>query len=211
MFRTSFLIGSIFLFLTHRAVAGVGTSVMRTANVFAPGDFELRAQADLILKSDLVSGSGAGFNLSPHLSTGLIEHLVDVDVYFGTGSTDFIIGSTFQYNLLPDLEDQLGLSFLGELAFLQDRVRDFKASGALLGLGLLVSKKLETEFGFAAPYAGYQIETLLIDGKNPTPSTLFAGSRWNFHSTQPWNFYSELTLGLKESVLAISVGAGQEF
>jgi hypothetical protein len=56
---------------------------MRTADIVPPGAYEIKAQADIIFDSKITSTGGGGFNLSPHFVTGLIEHYLDIDAFFG--------------------------------------------------------------------------------------------------------------------------------
>jgi hypothetical protein len=194
------------------ARAGVGSSVMQSAEVLSPGEFEFKAQADLVFHSRIEPGAGSsGFNLSPHLRAGLIEHLFDVDAFFGTGTTDFQIGALGKFNLLPDIPGQLGLAALGGISFLKDAVGTVSQSGMLATFGLVVSKAVPIDEGLITPYAGYQLEFLIKDGPNRYPSTLFVGTRWEPQATNPWGFYAEATIGLYHSIYGLSLGASQKF
>lgn len=185
---------------------------MRTAEIVPPGSFELKAQADAIFKSHVSHFSdGAGFNLSPHLVTGVIEHLVDVEVLLGVGTTDFQIGALGHFNLLPDLPGQVGLSFLGGLSFIKDSVNEIGWNALLWSFGVITSKRIPTETGVFTPYGGYEFEILAMDGPNRYPSTLIFGTRWEPKDLPEWIFYAELPIGLHSSIYGISVGAGQVF
>lgn len=193
------------------ARAGVGTSIMQTAGVKAPGDFEAKAQADIVFDSELDGQGKSGFNISPHLITGLIEHYLDIDAYFGTGTTDFQIGALAKYNLLPDIDGQLGLSFLGGLSYLRDAVGADTQTGLLVTLGILTSKTLHEDFGNLTPYGGYEFEILSRSQGNAYPSSLILGAKWEPAATKPWAFYSEVTLNIHSSIYAVSLGASQSF
>ena len=182
------------------AVAGVGTSLMQTAPVVAPGKYEVKAQADIILNR------GGGFNLSPHFVTGLVDHLFDVDVYFGTGTTDFQMGALTKYNLLPDLDGQLGMSFNAGFSF----IRDEDINSVLLTGGILISKEKKMEFGSLSPYSSLQVEGLINSVNSQLPVTWIFGSKWVFQDS-PWNFYSEVGLNLNQSFWSICLGASYPF
>lgn len=196
----------------HSAFAGVGTSVMRTAEIVPPGEFELKVQADAIFKSNVTYFSGgAGFNLSPHLVTGIMQHLVDIEAFLGVGTTDFQIGAQGHFNLLPDVPGQVGLSFLGGLSFLKDSVNDIGYNAILWTFGVITSKKIPTSDGVWTPYGGYEFEILAVNGPNRFPNTLILGTRWEPATPQPWIFYAEIPIGLYRSIFGISVGVGQTF
>ena len=211
--RISFRLLPVFfaLIAVAPAFAGIGTSIMRTAGVRAPGEFEAKLQGDIIFNSDVSSGGGSGFNISPHVVTGLMEHYIDIDAFIGTGSTDFIAGATGKFNFLPDIEGQVGLAFLGGLAWVKDSVNDSSYSGFLLTLGGLVSKKFDTDFGAMDPYAGYLFEPLFWSDYTIYAHSLFGGVKWEPNNLEDWAFYSELNLSLKDSVFALSLGASRSF
>jgi hypothetical protein len=180
--------------------AGVGTSLHQDAPVLKPGDFEAS------LHTDIIFNRGGGFNLSPHIRAGVIEHFLDVDAYIGMGTTDFQIGALGKYNLLPDLKDQVGLSFLGGFGF----IRDEGSSAFLLSTGVLVSKQVELNIGRLSPYGALQLEFLFGDATT-VPLTLLAGAKLNPIELKQWNFYSELSVNLHESFWGLSFGAGYPF
>jgi hypothetical protein len=177
---------------------------MQTAPVLNPGEFEAK------IHNDVIFNRKGGFNISPHLRTGVIEHLVDVDVFFGTGKTDFQIGALGKYNFLPDIEGQLGLSFLAGLSYLKDDPDGASQSFGLLSTGILASKSLQADFGGVEPYGGLQVE-VLMGPQSGVPVNLLVGSRWRPHTAQPWNFYSEFSINLHESVWGFAFGAGYPF
>jgi len=189
------------------AFAGMGTSLMQSAPVLNPGEFEAKIQNDVIFNR------GGGFNISPHLRTGVIEHFVDVEAFFGTGTTDFQFGGLAKYNFLPDLPGQAGLSFLGGLSYIRDddnNSPDIKVNRALLTTGILASKAFRADFGNVEPYGALQVEVLMGQGSG-VPINLLAGSRWQPHAAQPWIFYSELSINLRRSVWGFAFGAGYPF
>lgn len=195
------------------ATAGVATSVMQTAPVKAPGEYEIKLQTDVIFNS------GGGVNISPHFVTGLIEHFFDIDAYFGTGKTGFMVGATTKYNLLPDLPNQMGLSFLAGLALLKDKVA-FVDNGAsveedltrgLLSFGVLASKEVATDFGTVSPYAVFQPEFLIHSKDSYFLMNLALGAHWKVSNTSPWSFYSEFGISLRRSHYMLALGVAHPF
>lgn len=187
--------------LGSAAWAGSGTSLMQTAPVVPVGQFELKFQ------SDIVFNHGGGFNLSPHLVTGIIEHYFDLDTFVGAGTTDFQVGTLGKFNFLPDVAGQVGLSFLGGFSYLRDEGFNFW----MMTLGVLVSKTFETDFGSIVPYSAFEFETRFSSGNNVVPLTLLLGSKWNVANMKPWSFYSELSFSLHDSMYALSVGSSYPF
>ncbi|MBS1983161.1 MAG: hypothetical protein JST16_03230 [Bdellovibrionales bacterium] len=205
-------LGLFFLALSAvRAQAGIGTSLMETAGVRPPGEIEVKAQADVIFSSKVNPDGGSGFNFSPHIVTGIVEHYVDIDAFVGTGSIDFQGGALAKFNLLPDLDNQVGLAFLGGLSYLHDSVGDVSLSGVLLSLGVLVSKTFKVDFGAISPYAAYQFEPFFWEQETIYPHTLVLGTKWDPASAAPWGFYSELSISLHRSVYGLSVGLSHTF
>lgn len=187
------------------AQASSGTSLMQTAPVKAPGEYEIK------LQNDIIFNDGGGVNISPHFVTGIIEHFVDVDAYFGTGKTGFQIGATGKYNFLPDLPEQMGLSFLGGLSYLKDSVDGKSYNWGLLSLGILTSKKMDADFGAISPYAALQTETLFRTEASNFLMNLQLGAYWQITDTAPWSFYTEFGISLRKSLYMLAVGASYPF
>lgn len=185
--------------------AGSGTSLMQTAPIQAPGTYEMKLQTDIIFND------GGGVNISPHFVTGLVEDLFDVDAYFGTGKTGFQLGAMGKYNFLPDLPDQMGLSFLGGLSFLKDSKDGTSYNYGLISLGLLTSKKMDTDFGAVSPYAALQVETLFRTEASAFLMNLQVGSHWQITETAPWSFYTEFGISLRQSLYMLALGASYPF
>lgn len=189
------------LTLSSDTFAGTGTSLMQTAPVIAPKSYEIK------LQNDIIFNDGGGVNISPHLRTGLIEHFLDIDAFFGTGKTGFQTGALMKYNLLPDLQEQMGLSFLGGLSYLKDQ----SLSYGLVSFGILTSKELQTDFGTVAPYAALQPEILFRSDLGRFVLSLAAGAFWKVSETAPWSFYSEFGINLRQSNFYLALGASHPF
>ena len=199
-FRARALSTGLFFGLSLASWAGAGSSLMQTADVLAPGQYEAKAQADI------VTNNGGGFNLSPHIRTGLVEHFLDIDAFFGTGTTDFQLGALGKYNFLPDLDDQVGLAFNFGFSF----VRDNSINSFLTTFGAIVSKKFPSSFGAFHPYASFQFEGLINSAQSRVPLTLILGNRWELNQI-PWAFYSEIGMNLHESLWTLALGASYPF
>src|SRR5687767_416459 len=89
-------------FVSSFTWAGVTHSLQQTAVTLQPGQYEARAQADVIMNR------GGGLNVSGHFRTGIIEDMLDLEGFVGTGKTDFKTGVLSKFNLLPDLPGQIG-------------------------------------------------------------------------------------------------------
>lgn len=183
------------------AAAGLGTSIMQTAPVIAPETYEIK------LQNDIIFSDGGGVTISPHLRTGLVEHFLDLDVFFGTGKRGFQVGGLVKYNLLPDLQEQMGLSFLGGLSYIKDEGLSY----GLLSFGILTSKELQTDFGTIAPYAALQPEVLFRSDLGTFAIGLAAGAFWKVTDTSPWSFYSEFGISLKDSLFYLGLGVSHPF
>lgn len=198
--------GALLLSLSSAgAHAGVGTSLMQTADVLRPGQYELKIQNDIIFNR------GGGFNISPHFSTGLIDRLVDVDAYLGTGYTDFQIGAMGKYNFLPDLDGQVGLSFNAGMEFIYDKAGTASESSVNITTGILASKTFNAEFGRFVPYTSLQVEFHINGSNSSVPITILAGSRWDPAATAPWRFFSEFSFGVKDSFYGLALGVSYPF
>jgi hypothetical protein len=191
-----------FLVLTHSVNAGIASSLMQTANVTEPNKYEAKLQGDIIFEGD------GGFNIIPHLVTGLVDPFLDLDIYLGTGTTDFQIGSLVKFNVLPDLPEQVGLSFLFGGGYL----RDEQENSFLLNFSILGSKEFLTSFGSATPYVAFQFEGLFNskDDTSRVPLTLVLGSKLA-PSDLKYNFYGEIGIGIHEANTYIGLGASYEF
>ncbi|MEO5667494.1 MAG: hypothetical protein ABIR96_05505 [Bdellovibrionota bacterium] len=201
------------------AMAGSATSLMQTAPVIAPGQYEMK------LQSDIIFNSGGGLNISPHLHTGLVENFFDIDAFFGTGKTGFMIGATTKYNLLPDLPEQMGLSFLGGVAVLKDKPNnaveyakthpDYNPADGLtrglISLGIVASKDLQADFGTISPYAALQPEFLFRSDDSQFLLSLALGAHWVIANSAPWSFYTEFGLSLRKSLYMLALGAAYPF
>lgn len=183
------------------AWAGLGTSLMQTADVKKPGEYEVKAQADIIFNH------GGGFNFSPHFMMGLVENLFDLDLFLGTGTTDFQVGGLVKFNLLPDIPDQVGLSFLGGASYIHDSPVD----GVLVSTGVVVSKRFTVDFGSITPYSALQVEPFFNNIHSIVAVSLDFGARWVPTVTNPFVFYSEFSANLNNSVWALDFGAGYPF
>ena len=199
--RFSALLYALVFFMSQSLWAGVGTSIMQTAPVLDPGEFEIKLQNDIILNA------GGGINISPHLRTGIVEHFVDLDVHFGTGKTGFQIGGLAKYNLLPDLPDQMGLSFLAGASYLKDNDLSF----GLLSFGILTSKELQSDFGLLTPYLAVQPEVLFRSDLGEFVLSLALGAHWKVEDTSPWSFFTEFGVSLKNSNYNLAVGVAHPF
>jgi hypothetical protein len=197
---------SFFLATSTKVFCGVGTSLMQTAETTKTGHFETKVQSDIIFNN------GGGFNVSGHIKTGIIEDFLDLDLLAATGTTNLQIGGLAKYNLLPDVDGQIGLSFLGGFSYLRDDVRSANFNFYLGQLGALVSKKVEVTQGFFTPYTALQYE-MLWASKLPDkyPWTVLVGSKWSHKNLDPWVFYSEFSFSIHRSVYMFSLGAGYPF
>ncbi len=195
-----------FLLSVHLLEAGVTHSIQQTAVTLEPGDFEAKGQGDIILNR------GGGINVSGHFRAGLIENMLDIEGFIGTGKTDFTLGATAKFNLLPDIPGQVGLAFLGGLTFVND---DYKGQGNdtlhVLNLAAIASKKVEASFGSVSPYAGLQVELVFKDGDNDTPITGIVGAEWAISDINPWVFFSEIDIDISDSVFLIAAGGAYRF
>ena len=206
----SFCIYAASSFCLFSAKAGIATSLMQTAPVKAPGEYEANIHVDALFNR------GGGLNISPHFQTGFIENYLDGEVFFGTGKTDVVLGAQAKFNLLPDIDGQVGLSFLGGLTFIRDDYTKKNAAKKdtnffVLGLGTVVSKKLEVNFGHISPYAALQIEPVFYADDSYVPVTLIAGAQWNFEQLEHWVFYSEMGISLRSSLYTLGLGVGHQF
>lgn len=191
----------------NSSVAGVTHALQQTATTLQPGSFEVKAQADLILNR------GGGINTTGHFRAGLLEDMLDIDAFIGTGKTDFTLGVSTKFNLLPDIPGQVGLAFIGGFTYLQDDyLGTDKDAIKVLNLATLVSKKVEASFGSVTPYGGLQIELLFKKGSdNEAPVTGIIGSEWVFNDLSPWAFFGELDVDINDSVFLFSVGGAYRF
>ncbi len=174
---------------------------MQDAPVLKPGNYEIKFQGDIIFNQ------GGGFEISPHFRFGLIEHLWDIDAFFGVGKTDFVMGAVGKFNLLPDIQGQVGLSFLAGLSYM----RDESVSNGLINLGVLISKEFQAEFGTVTPYGALMPEIYFRSDRVTLPTSLLIGSKWLLDSIRNWNFYSELSFSLYRSHFYLAIGAGYPF
>lgn len=200
-----FLFTAGIISLATQTHAGVGTSLMQTADVVETGQFEGKAQGDVIFNN------GGGFNISAHLTTGLVNKFMDLDALIGSGKTNFQAGGIAKYNLLPDINGQVGLSFLGGVSYLRDDVASKTENLILATFGVLVSKKISLGQNIVDPYGAFEYEILFGPNDNVYPMTLILGGKWINKSVDPWVFYSEFGIKIKDSLFSFSVGAGYPF
>ena len=194
------------------AHAGVSTSLLQSAPVKEPGQYEAKAHLDFIARSETTTFPKSGVLFTPHLQFGLLEHYLDMDAYIGTGVTDFQAGTTLKYNLLPDIENQAALSFLAGVGVLYDQVGYENIVSGLITTGAIVSKQFNVvEFGSWSPYAALQIEVLTNKIESVLPVNLAIGSQLHVAETAPWNYYGEISLSLRRSFFSLSLGAGYPF
>ena len=198
------LIAALGLF-TSKSHAGIGTSMMQTADLVGVGNWELGTQADVIFNR------GGGFNVSAHGRTGILDQYLDLELLAGAGTTNFQFGGTLKYNLLPDVDGQVGISFLGAFSYLRDDINNITESFLLPGAAAIVSKRVEFFNGFIIPYGAFQYEFLMGPQDNSHTLSLIAGSRWENKNLAPWAFYTEFTFGIKNSLYMFSVGASYPF
>ncbi len=187
--------------ISSQAQAGLATSLMQDSSVIKPGSYEIKFQGDIIFNG------GGGFEISPHFRFGLDEQLWDVDTYFGVGKIDFVIGAMAKFNLLPDIEGQAGLSFLGGIGYMRDET----VSNAVISLGVLVSKEFQADFGTVTPYSALMPELYIRAKNSSVPTSLVLGSRWSLDTIKSWNFYSELSFSFYKSNFYLALGAGYPF
>jgi hypothetical protein len=190
-----------FVALATQSWAGLSSSLMQDAPVLKPGNYEIKFQGDIIFNN------GGGFQISPHFRFGLQEHLWDVDAYFGVGKTDFVVGGLSKFNLLPDIEGQVALSFLAGFAYMRDRA----VSNVLIPIGVLISKEFQTDFGAVSPYGSILPEIYISSAMTTVPTSLVLGSKWILDSIKNWNFYSELSFSFYKSNFYLALGAGYPF
>ncbi len=200
------LLVSIFS-LPLNSYAGVTHALQNTAVTQQPKTYEARAQGDLILNR------GGGVNVSGHMKTGLIEDMLDIEGFLGTGKTDFKIGAQTKFNLLPDIPGQVALAFLGGFTYIMDDYGNLKEKDSInvISGAVLLSKKLAVDFGSINPYAGFQVEMLFKKGDNDFPLTGILGAEWNIQDLTPFVFFSEMDLDVSDSVFLLSFGGAYRF
>ncbi len=186
------------------ALAGASTSLMQTAPVLAPGSFEAKIQTDIILSD------GGGFNVSPHFRFGILEHYLDAEVYAGTGTIDFQFGALAKYNVLPDLDGQVGLSVLFGMSFLKDKVLAVSSNAFVTTFGFIASKQNTASFGSFTPYGIFQVEAYAKKDASLAPITLISGVKFDLTDIK-WGFYSELGININDSVWTVSGGVSHKF
>ncbi len=186
--------------------AGVVSSLQHTAVTVQPGVYEARGQGDFLLSR------GGGVNVSGHFRTGLIEDMLDFEGFVGSGKTDFKAGFLTQFNLLPDLPGQVAFAFLGGFTFMLDDYRSKDTDSIkVVNLSAIVSKKFLSSFGSVSPYGGLQLEMLFKEGGDDFPLTAVIGAEWTVTDTDPWAYFSELDLDLRDSIYVLGFGAAYRF
>jgi hypothetical protein len=187
--------------LSTAAFAQVSTGWLQGADVLPAGGAEARVH------SDIITSGGGGFNLSPQYRFNAVEHFLDLTGFAVTGTTDFVLGARGKYNFLPDLEGQVGVSFLGEVSLLRDDGR----AGFVFGGGTVGSKNFNVDWGRITPYGNLGLELFFISDDVRVPVSLSLGAEWRIQSLPQWIFYSDLALNLSESVSRLSFGASYPF
>lgn len=183
------------------AWSGVQTSLMQTAPIKAVGTVEAR------LHNDIIFNRGGGYNITTQVETGVLDPYVDVTALFGGGDIDFQTGLLGKFNFLPDIPGQVGVSFLSGYIY----SRDNKHNVGTLNFGVVVSKKLDSQYGPISPYGGLQLETVFVNSDSTVPITGLVGAKWEPSKTTPWVFYSEFDFQIRKSVFALCLGAGYPF
>jgi len=189
----------IFTLFQTSSYAGVGHTVADTAPVVGKGEYKGKLVADVLLSS------GSGLNITPRFTTGVVDQFVDVTGVIGAGKTAWQLGAIAKYNLLPDVQGQVALSFLGSLRLLKRAETAFS-----IGTGMLVSKELKAEFGNVSPYASLELDFVFED-ETTIPIHLNAGSHWRPYSTSPWSFLTEIQLSLARGTYALGLGTQYNF
>lgn len=187
--------------VASQAHAGIAHSVADAAPVIGVGDYSGRLVADVALNN------GGGLDITPRVKTGILDQYVDITGVLGAGSqSKWQLGAVAKYNLLPDVAGQVGFSFLGGFHLLHNVDTDF-----VIGLGTLVSKKLQANFGDVTPYSSLELEFLINSGNSSVPVHLNFGAIWEPTSTGPWSFITEAQLGLARGRYALALGTAYRF
>jgi len=183
-----------------RANAGFAHSFGDAAPVINVGEYSGRLLADVILNK------GGGLNITPRFKTGLVDQYFDLTTVIGAGKTDWQLGAIGKYNLLPDMDGQVGMSFTAGFHLLHN-----VETAINLGAGMVVSKKLQASFGEVTPYGSLELDFVFGDGDTFVPVHLNVGTIWEPMSTGPWSFITEVQFGLARGYYALTAGTSYRF
>lgn len=202
MKRISFALvaSGLFFAVTQQSQAGIAHSVADAAPVIGEGEYSGRLIGDISLSG------GGGLTITPRFKTGIYDQYVDITAVLGAGTDGWQLGAVAKYNLLPDIAGQVGLSFLGSVHVIDDVKTAFQ-----IGVGAVVSEKLQASFGEVTPYGSLELDAFLTSGASTVPVHLNFGAIWEPMSTGPWSFVSEFQIGLARGHYVLALGTAYRF
>jgi len=180
---------------------------MSTTDVYTPKTYTLKTSMDYI------AGDLNNFLFSPHLLTGLVDQYMDLDIYAGVGAysgynkIDFLAGATVKFNILPDINNQLGLAFLTGLRYFSSK----SGSASMAFLNLLTSKSFNLNSkSIFSPYGSIEVGSFFsekaINNYKTNPINIKVGTSYSNKKIPFWTFFVESNLKIKNSHNSLSLG-----
>lgn len=183
-------------FVPHQSHA----TVFDAADILPPNAGAVGAMGEIVLTDPTSEGAEV------HARYGLTEDW-NVGVILGTGDKDknFRFGGQGIFNLLPDWEKQLGLSFLGKALYL----RRYDTGGLQLQVGPILHKRITGWTSLPANvHAGFFWEPEVRSGSSSSGTQIEVGS--NFDIAQQGKAYVDAELGIKlartDSYVLVGIG-----
>lgn len=128
---------------------------------------------------------------------------------FGAGEAGFNFGMNGSWFIVPDMENQPGVSILAGAYF--NRVTEINYFN--VKVAPIVSKRFEVEFGRLTPYGGLHISPSFRLGQpeNTVAVKATLGSNWEVHAFNGLKVFTEGNLGLNNSIHELLVGFSYPF
>lgn len=175
-------------------------TVFDAADILPPNSGAIGAMGEIVLTDPTSEG------LEAHARYGLTEDW-NVGAIIGTGDKDknFRLGGEGVFNLLPDWEKQLGLSFLGKALYL----RRFETGGLQLQVGPILHKRITGWTNLPANiHAGIFWEPEMRSGNSSSGTQIEVGSNFDIAGEGRAYVAGELGIKLARTDSYVLVGIG---
>jgi hypothetical protein len=186
----------LIMFVPHQSQA----TVFDAADILPPNAGAVGAMGEIVLTDPTSEGAEV------HARYGLTEDW-NVGAILGTGDKDknFRIGGQGVFNLLPDWEKQLGLSFIAKALYL----RRFETGGLQLQVGPILHKRITGWTNLPANvHAGLFWEPEIRSGNSSSGTQIEVGS--NFDIADQGKAYVDAEVGIKlartDSYILLGIG-----
>jgi hypothetical protein len=169
-------------------------SVFDTGEIVPAGKYRVMGELQYL-------GDPSGLNLTAGMDAGVNESS-NIRAVAGVGSVNLYAGVFYKWVPFPDTDTQPAIGIMGGGTWARYDGENYPG----IRIQPIVSKKIDTEFGFINPYASLPFGVISGPRNNTFPFQFVVGTDWKPVDVENFSFLLEVGLNVNESASYVSTG-----